>query len=159
MKGQSLIEALLALSVVGIILSGITVIVTSSLNNAGYGRNQSLATQYAQEGVEVLRKIRNSDYSVFAGYNANYCLGKGAVNLGSPTAACTSANVDNIFIRSVKIENSASPPAPAPGRCAVNVSRATVTVSWNDSKCSGGSFCHKSQIISCLSTNNPVQAP
>ncbi|HSW47756.1 MAG TPA: prepilin-type N-terminal cleavage/methylation domain-containing protein [Candidatus Saccharimonadales bacterium] len=153
MKGQTLVELLLGISIVGIILSGITVVVVSSLGNASYGKNQSLATQYAQEGAEITRTIRNSDYNGFAGYNSTYCLDKGAVSLGSP-GTCTTPNIDNTFIRSVKIENTASA-----GRCAANVSRATVIVSWKDGQCSTGSYCHKSQIISCLSTVNPIQAP
>ncbi len=150
MKGQTLIESLLALSVVGIILSGIAVIVASSLSNAGYGRDQSLATQYAQEGIEITRNTRNNNYAAFTGYSGNFCLSKGASTLPTSSPSCTIKNVDN-FIRSVSIEQT-------PG-CASSVAKATATVSWSDGKCSGGSFCHKSQITSCLSTANPVQGP
>ncbi len=149
MKGQTLVEALLALSLIGIIVSGITVVITSSLNNAQYSRNQNLATGYAQEGLEALRQIRNRNYSVFGGYDNNYCLGKGDIALGSPVINCSTPNVDN-FIRAIKIEKNG---------CSSNISRATVTVSWNDGKCSDSGYCHQSRLISCLSTVNAVQAP
>ncbi|HUQ85417.1 MAG TPA: Ig-like domain repeat protein [Candidatus Limnocylindrales bacterium] len=147
MKGQSLIEALLAISVIGIIVSGISVIVTSSLKNVDYGKRQVSATQSAQEGIEILQKIRNSNYSEFQSYNGTYCLDKNATSISVPSS-CTAMNYDN-FIRSVTIEQS-------PG-CAENVAKATVNVAWSDSKCSSGVFCHKSSLVSCLSKIKPSQ--
>lgn len=59
-RGQTLLETLLALGVCVIILSAITVIVISSLNSTQFTKRQNLASQYAQEGMEVVRKIRDS---------------------------------------------------------------------------------------------------
>lgn len=156
MKGQSLIESVLALALISIVLSSIGGVIVTSLSNANFGKTQAAATQYAQEGIETLRQIRNRNYAEFSTYNNNYCLGKGITTLGTPSATCPTPNIDGIFIRSIKIENSTSPP---PGRCAVNISRATVTVSWTDGKCQNGTYCHKSILTSCLSTVNPIQAP
>lgn len=147
MKGQTLIEALLAFSILGIILTGIVVSVTSSLNNSGYSKSQTLATQYAQEGIEVLRGIRDSNYNAFITFSGNYCLNKYSSTLVGNN--CPTPNVDT-FIRTVSIEQSG---------CTASVAKATVTVSWTDTKCSGGSYCRKSTLISCLSTINPIQAP
>ncbi|MBI3069818.1 MAG: hypothetical protein HYY87_00750, partial [Candidatus Levybacteria bacterium] len=55
-KGQTLIEVLLALGTAVVVLSATVVAVLSALNNAQFSKNQSLATQYAQEGMEVMRK-------------------------------------------------------------------------------------------------------
>lgn len=153
MKGQSLIEAIMAIGVVSVLITGVIFVITSSLGNANFSKNQALATQYTQEGLEILRQIRDKDYSTFAGYNNTYCLAKGVTTLvGSPVAPCTIPNVDN-FIRSVKLENSGSP-----GQCAANVTRATVTVAWTDGKCSGGTYCHNVSSVSCISTTNPIPA-
>lgn len=150
MKGQSLIELLLAFSIIGIVLSGVIVSITSALNNANFSKNQTAASQYAQEGIEVLRSIRNSDYALFATRTGDFCLGDPSSGLTSSTS-CTSPNIENFYIRTVNIQ-----PAPA---CAPNVAKATVTVSWTDGKCQSGVYCHNSKLISCLSTSNPIQAP
>lgn len=146
MKGQTLLEALLVLAAIALIFSGIAVIITSSLSNAGYGKNQSLATQYAQDGVEMLRTFRNKDYASFQNYNGNYCLPNGATTLGAQ-GTCSIPNADN-FIRSVVMERNG---------CGLDASKATVNVAWTDGKCTSGTYCHTSKLISCISTVNPVQ--
>jgi hypothetical protein len=149
MKGQGLIESLLALSLMAIVLSGISVALISSLSNASFGSDQAIATQYAQEGVELVRKVRNSNYSAFQGYNGSYCLAKGSTVL-EPSGNCATPNVDK-YIRTVVIEQS-------PG-CGLNTAKVTAVVSWVDGRCPTGNYCHKSNIISCLSTVNPIIAP
>lgn len=149
MKGQSLLESVLALAAIAIVLSGIAVTVVSSLSNSTYGKSQALATQYSQEGLEVLRKIRNNDYYSFRNYNGNYCLGKN-VTILPPPSSCSVPNVDN-FIRSVAIEQS-------PG-CGIDIAKVTVKVSWTDGKCPSSAYCHTSSLESCMSTVNPIQGP
>jgi Tfp pilus assembly protein PilV len=144
MKGQTLLEALLTLSLIIIIVSGITVTIVTSLSNAGYGKTQAIATQYGQEGIEILRKIRNNSYSNFRNYTGSYCLSKGATALQS-SGTCLAPNVDN-YIRNVDIIQSG---------CTTDVARVTVNVSWTDRKCTDGTFCHSSKLVSCLSTINP----
>ena len=125
-KGETLIEALAALALVAIVISAITTLITTSLSNATYNENQTLATKYAQQGIESVRQIRNFNYAAFRNYNGLYCLGKGQANLGTVQTACSTPNTDN-FIRSVQIEHS-------PG-CATNVARVTVNVAFTDGKC------------------------
>lgn len=145
-KGQTLIEALVALALIGVVISAIAIVVVSSLNNAQFGKNQNLATKYANEAMEHLHKIRNSDYAAFRNYDGNYCFAKGQTALGASVSSCTVPNFDN-FIRSVSIEQS-------PG-CGANVAKVQVVVAWADGKCAQNSYCHKAELISCLSTTNP----
>jgi Tfp pilus assembly protein PilV len=149
MKGQSLVESVLALGVISVVLTSIAVLLVSSLSNAGQGKDQSLATQHAQQGVELLRKIRNDNYRAFRSYSGTYCLGEGVSALGTPST-CNNPNIDT-FIRSAEIEQS-------PG-CGANISKITVKVAWTDGKCSTGTYCHVSELISCLSTVSPIKAP
>lgn len=152
MRGQTLIEILVALSVIAIIATGITVTVTNSLSNVQYGKNQNLATSYAQEGMEILRQIRNADYNGFKSYTAgDYCLGKNISALQS-SILCSTPNIDNIFIRTVEINQSVTP------ECST-AAKVKVTVSWTDGKCQASAYCHKSELNSCMSTINPIQAP
>jgi type II secretory pathway pseudopilin PulG len=148
MKGQTLIEVLVALSVIVILVSMITMVIISSLNNAQFSRDQDLATNYAQEGMEIVRKVRNSNYTSFKNYSGIYCLAKGSLVLPSSSANCTTPNVDK-FIRKVQIEQT-------PG-CNTNVAKVTVSVSWTDAKCQTGNlYCHASDLVSCLSSVNPL---
>ena len=148
-SGQTLIEALAALAIVGIVISAIGVIVTTSLSNARFDENQTLATKYAQQGSEVIQQIRDDNYTGFQNFNGTYCLGQGQITLGLP-ANCTSANMDNTFIRSITIQQNG---------CGANIAQVTVNVSFTDSKCANGKYCHIQTISTCLSTVNSVQAP
>jgi Tfp pilus assembly protein PilV len=63
-KGQSLVEAIVALGISLIIITGLVVLAIGAVRTATLTRNRSLAVQYAQEGIEALRSIRDRDYSL-----------------------------------------------------------------------------------------------
>jgi prepilin-type N-terminal cleavage/methylation domain-containing protein len=144
-QGQTLIEVLVALGIIVVVASALSGLVVTSMGNVRFSKDQSLAAQYAQEGMEIVRDIRDSDYTAFQNIgNGTYCLAKNADTL-SPN--CSNANVDN-FLRRVTIAQSG---------CAVNVARVEVSVAWRDSKCSAANpFCHAQRHETCLSAVNPV---
>src|SRR5579872_53508 len=82
-SGQTLIETLGALGIIGIVISAIGVVVTASLRNATFNEDQTLATKYAQQGSEIVQQIRHDDYNAFAALSGTYCLGKGQTTLGA----------------------------------------------------------------------------
>lgn len=155
--GQTLIEAVVALGAAVLVLSAITVAVVSALNNVQYTKNQNLATQYGQEGIEIMRQISQSGWGAFLLYNAGrYCLAQGETTpcaLGSPTGSClgtTNSCGQNygIFVREVDIaQNSPS--------CSSNA-LVTVIVSWSDGKCTdlNNTYCHSVKLNSCLSNHD-----
>jgi len=143
-----LIEAVGALGIIGLILSAITVAVMTSLNNATYDQNQTLAAKYAQQGTELVTQVRDQNYTSFQGVSGTHCLASGATTLGPAVGSC-SANV-GAFIREVQIQRNG---------CAANVSRVSVLVEFKDGKCTSGTYCHIHTDVSCLSTVNPVQTP
>lgn len=150
-QGQTLIEALTALAIISIVITAISVAVTAALSNAKYNQNETLATKYAQQASELVTQIRDNSYNNFKNYNGTYCLASGQTSLGSAQpGGCPTTNIDNIFIRSVQIQQN---------RCAANVARVTVTVAFTDGKCQAGGYCHKVVNDSCLSIVNPIQAP
>lgn len=151
MRGDTLIEVLIALAVATVIISAITVLGTTSLSNAKFVANQDQASKYAQEGLEIVRQIRNSNYVGFASYNGVYCLAKGTTSLGTAVTSCTTPNIDNKFVRSVQITQN--------GGCGANLANTTVLVSWTDGKCTSGEYCHSSKFNSCFSTAPPIPAP
>lgn len=58
-SGQTIIEVLVATTVVGIVLTGLVIGMTFSLRNAAAAKARSLATRYAQEANEVFRRERD----------------------------------------------------------------------------------------------------
>ena len=144
MRGQSIIEVLVAIAVGVVVMGAITVAVTTSLIGAEFGRNQSEATNISQEGIDTMRNIRDSDYTKFSSYSdGDYCLAKNATSLTNEST-CTSPNVD-IFVRKVNIKTNVA------GSCTAS-KEITVTTSWNDSRCSGPSdYCHDVSLVTCLS--------
>lgn len=153
-KGQTLIEILLAFSVSILILSAIAIGITTSLSNAQYTKNQNLANSYAQEGMAIVRKIRDSGWPVFSSYESSivYCIGPNSTDLilASPSSLCRQNDyiIGGVFAREVKLvhyEDDSS------NGCSGG-SKATVKVSWSDNKCAvNNSFCHNTELITCLS--------
>lgn len=65
-SGQSLLEVVVALGVTTLVLTALVSVVTVAVRNARFAKNQSLATKYAQEGIEAARTIRDRDWSQLA---------------------------------------------------------------------------------------------
>lgn len=153
-QGQTLLEVVIALGVAVIVVSLIAIAVIFALNNATYSKNQNLATQFGQEGMEIVRQLRDSDLAVFNSLSGNYCLAKGVKILNDSNRKqvdCTQ-NVD-IFKREVIIYPPSSVfscPANPPATTAP-LTKVQVIVSWSDNKCSSSDlFCHKVELASCL---------
>lgn len=64
-SGQSLIEAIVAMAVALLIISGLVSAVIVAVKNSQFARNQSLATQYASEGIEWIRSQRDNNWTNF----------------------------------------------------------------------------------------------
>src|SRR5258708_38691280 len=84
-KGQSLVEVLVALSLAVVISSGIAVLIVYGLSSAQFSKSQSRAAQYAQEGMEKVRSLRDSNlfnssnpglpgFPVSSGQSQSYCV-------------------------------------------------------------------------------------
>ena len=163
-KGQTLIEALVSLSIAVAVISAITVVVLSSLNNATFTRNQNQATQYAQEGLEITKRIALSHTGEFASTEGVYCLDENKTILDTPlynpgSGRCgfnisTGAvkNIKDTFSREIQIEHD-SPECDGSRKIIVRVQ-------WSDNKCenTSGPFCHQVELSSCLSGYNPSKS-
>lgn len=158
MKGQSLIEILIGLAAIVVVSSSITVVVLTALNNTQLTKNQNLATSYAQEGMELVRTIRNNTFSTFSGYSGLYCLPKGVTTPTYIQDSCADTpvtcpqNID-IFVRRICVTKNAS-------ECN-NQTKVASQVFWSDSKCTDSSnlYCHQAQLVSCMSDYNVLPTP
>lgn len=165
-KGQTLIEVLVGLASGVIVIGAITIATLSALNNAQFSENQNLATQYAQQAMEIVRNMRDTDYQNFSNLSGGYCMGRSCTSLNnsnlntnpndtycwtSPASGC-GQNIA-IFVRQVSFEQNSS-------SCDGNT-KVTATASWNDSKCTSSSntFCHNVALSSCFAPINVVPTP
>ena len=64
-SGQSIIEVIVALSLVAIVVLALARVTISSIQNSSFARDQRTATKYAQEGLENARRLRGEDESEF----------------------------------------------------------------------------------------------
>jgi hypothetical protein len=63
-EGQSLLELVVGVGMLTIVVSGIAVVTLSSLRNTQYSKNQVQATKLAQQNMEIIRTIKNSNFGV-----------------------------------------------------------------------------------------------
>src|SRR5450759_3168005 len=114
-KGQGLVEALIALGAAVVIISAITVAVITSVHNSDFAKYQNLATNYAQQGLAIVKQQSLLDWNNTATYGGTlpFCLNQGATTLPPlSSTSCQDINAGSIFIRQVEIQNKI---APGPG--------------------------------------------
>jgi Tfp pilus assembly protein PilV len=132
--GQSLIEVIVMLAVVVMVVTGLVVGTVSSLKVTTFSSNKSQGTKYAQEGMELVRKDRDTSWSTFlARSGRTYCIPSGG-DAWTESNSCL-VNIDtgtSQFTRSAQFTWD--------GTSTMTV---TVTVSWQD-----GGNTHTSQITS-----------
>lgn len=175
-KGQTLIEVVAAMGIGVILMSAITLVVIYSLQNTQFSKNQNVAKQYAQEGMEVIRQMRNEGRlpGIADANPRRYCLDENSTvlfekneafpngcyhtdNTGGPT------NVAAFFVREVILQEDVANCrfTPAAGQTAGTATQATVKVSWADGKCTDTDnlYCHATTLVSCFSDLNLIPTP
>lgn len=122
-KGQSLFEVVLALGVITAITVGIVSLAASSIRNAGFSKNKTLAGRYVQEATEWLRSERDADFTAFEAHalTSIWCLsGLNWTKVG----VCGSVNIpDTSLFREVTFSTLPS---------GNTIIRANVRVYWTD---------------------------
>ncbi len=64
-SGQSLFEVVIALAISALIVMALVSLVSNSIQNANFSKNKTLASNYAQEVTEWLRRERDTDITTF----------------------------------------------------------------------------------------------
>lgn len=158
--GFSMIEILIALSALIILASATAIAVSNSLSNSFRSKNQNLATQYAEQGMEIMKKMNITDYQTFSQLSGDYCLDKTCTKLDSnvpkcwkPASSC-SQNIDNFFIRDVAVTQKL-----ANIHCNNQNTEVVVTVSWVDGSCPANQYCQHTVLSSCFTNNSNALIP
>lgn len=64
-SGQTIVEAVVAMAIITLLVTGLVIGTTVSLKSSSYARLRSKAVKYAQEGMEKVRNDRNTNWSTF----------------------------------------------------------------------------------------------
>jgi len=153
-KGQSLIEALIALGAAALIVSAISVAVITAVNSADYSKYENQATHLAQQGIEVLKQSSQANWNAFnADSNlATHCLNSSnqfSAEFNCPLDLSVDPNISPNFMRQVDLMRDSG--------CGANDIYGKVDVYWNDGRCKSPSYyCHKVELDSCFADINKV---
>lgn len=155
-KGQTIIEAVVALAAIFVIVTAITIAIISAVSNSQFVKNQNLANKYAQQGMEFVRGIHAEDIETFASFSQTYSLGDdggescvGTNIRGLCAGGVTTVNVGNSHIRNINFVDDEEPCLD--NDTSINLKKVTVTVNWSSGKCSADDrFCHDTTLVSCI---------
>jgi len=138
-RGTSIVEVMVAIAVVGVVMTAVTAVVSVSLQNTSRSKAKSLGTKYTQEGIEYFRAQKNlMGWESFltavqeGGASPTYCLASlpysqnGGFELVPNRPCVTSEFVDvlNLYKRAAFVTLT-----PVNGEPTVTV---TVTTTWPD---------------------------
>ncbi len=156
-RGQTLVEAIIALTVLVVIITAIAALTLNSISNSIFLRSQDTANKFAQEGMDFLSTQKKQDYTTFSAMpNDNYCLSYSSSRnpqwplVSGSGAACLNSNTT--FTHEVNILSGGCVTAGVVGI------QVTLSVGWTDSKCLGGAYCHRAKLQSCF-TNSSIINP
>ncbi len=148
-KGQTIVEAIVALAAIFIIVAAIAVVILNSVNNSQFVKNQNLANKYAQQGMEFVRSIHADDIDEFKQLLGTYALGDDDPEL-VPGEELT-VNVGNTHIRNIHFADDEEPCLNTDDSSSINLKKVTVTVNWSSGKCQQEDrFCHATTLVSCI---------
>src|SRR3989344_1230308 len=124
-KGQSLFEVVVAIAISAVIVVALVSLASTSIRNATFAKNKTLASRFAEEAIEWLRGERDGDIDAFKenSLNAVWCLESlGWVSSGSCSSGDEIAGTN--FFRELSFPNDG----------VAEVIEASVRVYWTDSQ-------------------------
>lgn len=137
MRGFTLVEIIVAIGLISLVSVSVMSAVSLSLTSAAKIKNDLIAAGLAQEGLEIVRNIRDRDWHLGSSFGASLANGNYLVDWGSQSLLSFSdaflkkdsngfygyqPGQDTIFKRKIIIENSAQNPATVEKVAKVEVS-------------------------------------
>jgi len=125
-KGFTLIEVVISLLLISMVSVGAMFTITLSLNSAARVQNDLIAASLVQEGLEIVRNIRDQDWHLGNSFGASLSNGDYIIGWNSQSLAAFSdiflkkdadgfynytSGADTIFKRKIIIENSSQNPS------------------------------------------------
>ncbi|PIR61770.1 MAG: hypothetical protein COU66_02035 [Candidatus Pacebacteria bacterium CG10_big_fil_rev_8_21_14_0_10_44_11] len=99
LTGSTLIEVLIAIVVVGLVVTGVMLSISYSVRNSAESRYREVASQLAQDGMEVVILERQSEaWSKFSLRNGIYCISPTAVSLSDTAQSISTCSTGSYLI-------------------------------------------------------------
>ena len=135
-SGQSLIELLVALTLIMLVVVAVVGLAAVSIKTSYFAKRETTAKRYAEEAMEWLREQKKSNWTdfLFAKSGNTYCFNSSPIDGWSSNCDAT---LDGIYKREVTLSSSSD-----------NVT-VTVVVSWSDS-----SGTHETKLVSVFTAPN-----
>lgn len=137
--GFSVIEIVLAVSIFMILSTGTIAVILQGLDSNRLGEEQTVANQYASEGIEAVRSIKNQAYTNLTAVNPTPRAVNpiGGVWTFGADGTSNQFGPNNKYIRTVKVDPVSRDGVPPLGNIVVSgtndpdTKKITSTVSWN----------------------------
>lgn len=147
-KGQTIVEAIVALAAIFVIVAAIAIAIISAVSNSQFIKSQNLANKYAQQAMEFIRGMHADNINEFQVLSGAYSFGENDIAL-IPGESLT-VNIGDTHIRNIFFADDEEPCLNDDGS-SINLKKVTVVVNWSSGKCaSGDTFCHDTTIVSCI---------
>ena len=140
MRGFTLVETLVAITIIATALVGPFYAVQQALNASRNARDQLIATSLAQEGVEYVRSIRDSNYLYnnvnvtprswlyrLDGTGGSDCLDTAGGCVVDPAKDRVSTSITSLYLNSDDVYNQQGEGTPTVFRRTVRLTTVTVT--------------------------------
>lgn len=101
-SGQTIVEAIVVIGIVVILVTGLISGTTASLQTANNSRIRSEAVKYAQEGLEIVRSVRDTNWTNFQSHSGLYCMGTDEQLVSADTCASNITTPEAKLTRSVE---------------------------------------------------------
>jgi type II secretory pathway pseudopilin PulG len=101
-SGQTIVEAIVVIGIVVILSTGLIAGTTASLHSVRSSRIRSEAAKYAQEGLELMRTLRDENWTNFQNHNGNYCLGSDNILVSSALCESNITTPESTYTRSIQ---------------------------------------------------------
>lgn len=75
-SGFTLVEIVVVLFIISLGLIGVLTLIIQNIQSQSYNKNNLIAYQLAQEGIELVRKVRDSNWKAALPYNTNLADGE-----------------------------------------------------------------------------------
>jgi Tfp pilus assembly protein PilV len=143
--GFSLVEVVIACSILSITVLSLMLTAGKSIQVSGYSLNQAQATLLAEEGVEAVKSIRDNDWNAVTTNGSYYLFFNTTTNLWSlrltssgmsaPNGSIPNYPIDSTFSRTVAISSvnrDSNKDIASTGSLDTGTKKVVVTTSWNN---------------------------
>lgn len=101
-KGQTVLEAVIVVGIVIIFITGILSLATITLHAAQLAKRRSRATALARANIELVRSMRDGDYTTFKLKTGSFCVDSDGVWTSAESDCAVS--IDRLYARKITLD-------------------------------------------------------